>query len=507
MDTMTKELVGFYRRFAALLSSSVPILKALDTVSDEIGNTGLGDALRSIRNALEAGEALNAAMEKHPDYFPPTVCTLVKKGELEGHLDKTIKEIAEGHEDGSISISAEVRERPDVSVEGADLVAAEAAPVIRMVNMILVNALKMGASDIHIEKTGDKARLRYRVDGRLQEGDAPSDKLYNQVVSRIKIMSDLNVSERRIPQDGRFKIKALGKEADMRVCITPTIHGESVVMRLLDKGKLAPDLAALGYPEDTYNDLRWCLEQPHGIVVVGGPTGSGKTTLLYAMLQELVRPDSKIISIEDPVEYQIDGVTQMQIHAAVGFTFGSALRAALRQDPDIILLGEIRDSETAEIAVKAALTGHLVLTSMHFTDSAAGVSRLMDLVAEPFLLSASLLAMCSQRLVRKVCPDCREEYEPGEPERELDPDGRIRKFYRAKGCDKCYNGYRGRGAILEVLKNDPRMSKLIRRGAEEDAIRKQAIKSGMKTMKDVAVDMVSAGKTTLEAARAVVDWG
>jgi len=279
---------------------------------------------------------------------------------------------------------------------------AEGAPVIRMVNMILVEALRSGASDIHIEPMEKRVRLRYRVDGSLAERPGPPKNLQAAVISRVKIMADLDIAERRLPQDGRFNIKALGKEVDLRVSVLPASHGEKVVMRILDKSSLAPSLAALGLDEVAERAMQYAIQQPHGIILVTGPTGSGKTTTLYSCLQDLNKPDVNIITCEDPVEYQIDGINQVQINPDVGLSFATTLRSILRQDPDIILVGEIRDSETAEIAIKAALTGHLVLSTLHTNDAPGAVTRLVDMGCEPFMLGSCLVLAQAQRLLSET---------------------------------------------------------------------------------------------------------
>jgi type IV pilus assembly protein PilB len=384
------------------------------------------------------------------------------------------------------------------------LESAEGAPVIRMVNMMLVEALRTGASDIHIEPMEKQVRLRYRIDGKLTERPGPPENLQAAVISRIKIMSDLDIAERRIPQDGRFNIKALGREVDLRVSILPTSYGEKVVMRILDKAALAPSLSALGLDKESESALAQAIVQPHGIILVTGPTGSGKTTTLYSCLQDLNRPDVNIITCEDPVEYQLRGINQVQINADVGLTFASSLRSILRQDPDIVLVGEIRDSETAEIAIKAALTGHLVLSTLHTNDAPGAVTRLVDMGVEPFMLSSCLILAQAQRLYRKVCTACRKPATIA-PEllalNDIDPavfEG-VR-IYRAVGCPRCTNGYKGRGAIMEVLTINEAIKEAILRGADSREIRQLGRQNGMITLKESGILRVKEGLTTLEAA-------
>ena len=381
---------------------------------------------------------------------------------------------------------------------------AEGAPVIRMVNMILVEALRMGASDIHIEPMEKRLRLRYRVDGSLMERPSPPKNLQAAVISRIKIMADLDIAERRIPQDGRFNIKALGKEVDLRISVLPASHGEKVVMRILDKTSLAPSLSALGLDEVSEKAMQYAIVQPHGIILVTGPTGSGKTTTLYSCLQDLNKSDVNIITCEDPVEYQLEGINQVQINPDVGLTFVSALRSILRQDPDIILVGEIRDAETADIAIKAALTGHLVLSTLHTNDSPGAVTRLIDMGVEPFMLGSCLVLAQAQRLYRKLCTACRA---PTQIPAHILEANRIdpgffegRKIFRAVGCPRCTDGYKGRGAIMEVLLVNDEIRQGVLLGHNTSQIRDLAVKNGMITLKQAGLARVRDGVTSIEAA-------
>jgi type IV pilus assembly protein PilB len=392
----------------------------------------------------------------------------------------------------------------DVSLEEM-LESAGGAPVIRMVNMMLVEALRTRASDIHIEPMARSLRLRYRIDGSMTERPSPPKSYQPAIISRIKIMADLNIAERRLPQDGRFTIKALGKEVDLRVSILPTVHGEKVVMRVLDKASLMPNLASLGLDDQAFKAMSYAINQPHGIILVTGPTGSGKTTTLYSCLQEMNQPDVNIITCEDPVEYQLEGINQVQINTDIGLTFAGALRSVLRQDPDIVLVGEIRDGETAEIAVKAALTGHLVLSTLHTNDASGACTRLMDMGIQPFLLASSLIMAQAQRLYRKLCPACKKPavldplvFEANKIDPNFFGDTEI---YEAQGCPKCTKGYKGRGAIMEVLSVDDLIRPLILRGATSGEIRDLAVtRCGMLTLKTVGLLKVKAGITSLGAA-------
>ena len=377
------------------------------------------------------------------------------------------------------------------------------APVIRIVNSILIEALRKHASDIHIEPMEKTLRLRNRIDGVLYEIPSPPKNLQNAIISRLKIMSDLDIAERRIPQDGRFKIKALGKEVDIRMSMLPTVHGEKVVMRILDKTALAPNLGALGLDQLSLDNFSYALAQPYGMVLVTGPTGSGKTTTLYSCLQEMNEVSTNIITTENPVEYQLDGINQVQINPVVGLTFAAALRSILRQDPDVVMVGEIRDGETATIAVEAALTGHMVLSTLHTNDAAGAIARLIDMGIEPFMLASSLLLTQAQRLFRKLCPVCKKEIDiPVEilKKNRIDPDQLAdTQFYQTAGCPKCNNlGYKGRGGIMEILLVDEVLRKTILNTQEADAISKIAIQNGMRTLREAGLDRVRNGLTTIE---------
>jgi type IV pilus assembly protein PilB len=395
--------------------------------------------------------------------------------------------------------------RDTTSAENLDemLEGAADAPVVRIVNSILIEALRKHASDIHIEPMEKKIRLRYRVDGVLYENPSPPKSVQSALLSRIKIMANLDIAERRIPQDGRFKIKALGKEVDLRISYLPTVHGEKVVMRILDKTALAPNLESLGLEQKALEDLKFAIAKPHGMLLVTGPTGSGKTTTLYSALQELNTEDVNIITVEDPVEYQLGGINQVQAKPEVGLTFASGLRSILRQDPDIVMIGEIRDNETASIAVQAALTGHLVLSTLHTNDAAGAIARMAYMGIEPFLLSSSLVMTQAQRLYRKLCPFCKQQIDLPEKilrTNHLDPD-RFKDvtFFNAKGCPKCSGlGYKGRGALMEILLLDDEIKAKILETAEASALREVAVRNGMRTLRDTGLIKVGEGLTTID---------
>ncbi|MBS0561769.1 MAG: type II/IV secretion system protein [Proteobacteria bacterium] len=387
---------------------------------------------------------------------------------------------------------------------------ASEAPVIRLVNGLITRAVEMGASDIHIEAADARLRLRYRIDGALREMEPPPARLKSAVVSRVKIMAKLNIAERRLAQDGRIRLTVRGRDVDFRVSTTPSIHGESVVLRILDRGSLALEFDALGFDPGDLARFRAVLAKPHGIVLVTGPTGSGKTTTLYTALKELNLPDRKILTVEDPVEYTLDRVNQVQVQPQIGLTFASALRSFLRQDPDIIMIGEIRDLETAQIAVQAALTGHLVLSTVHTNDAASAMTRLMDMGIEDYLLTSTVTGVVGQRLVRCLCPSCREPYAapPQLAERMraagLDaPDGVA--LFRPAGCPACAGtGYSGRTMILEVLQMTDALRPMVRRHADARDIQAAAVSEGMQTMFAHGLRKALAGITSVEEVARVI---
>jgi general secretion pathway protein E len=381
---------------------------------------------------------------------------------------------------------------------------ASEAPVIKMVNLIMQRAIETKASDIHIEPFEQSLKIRLRIDGVLQEIDAPNVKSTAAVISRIKIMAKLNIAERRLPQDGRIKVQMIGKELDLRVSTIPTMHGESVVIRLLDKENTVLDFAALGFAGRHLQQFIDVLSLPHGIILITGPTGSGKSTTMYAALKQLNTPERKIITVEDPVEYQMEGINQIQAKPQIGLTFASALRSIVRQDPDVIMIGEMRDLETARIAVQSALTGHLVLSTLHTNDAAGGITRLLDMGLEEYLLTSTVNGILAQRLVRKLCPSCKKGAIASP---EIVKDLRLQRFapngeivlYQPIGCSACSNtGYRGRLAIIEFLPMTDPIRKLIMAHEEAGAIQKLAITEGMQTLYENGLVKVIEGITTLE---------
>ncbi len=376
---------------------------------------------------------------------------------------------------------------------------ASEAPVIRFVNLLISRAVEQRASDIHIEPFENELKVRYRIDGVLHDVEAPARRLQAAIVSRVKIMSKLNIAERRLPQDGRIKLRLMGREIDLRVSTLPTLYGESVVLRILDRSSIVVTLGSLGFPEDTLAQFDRLITKPYGMILVTGPTGSGKTTTLYGALDKINSPDKKLITIEDPVEYQLFGVNQIHVKPQIGLTFANGLRSIVRQDPDVIMVGEIRDAETAEIAIQAALTGHLVFSTLHTNDAAGAVSRLLEMGVEDYLLASSLLGVLAQRLVRKVCEKCRRSAEiTPTVQRELGGDGTPVQVYEGTGCEDCaQTGYRGRSGIFELLLVNDVIRPLILKRSSADMIKDAGVQQGMRTLREDGWQKVRTGVTTV----------
>ncbi len=398
-------------------------------------------------------------------------------------------------EDGSTIIS-EIEDTADLLEDTSD------APIIKLVNHIISQSVKARASDIHIEPYQDSFKVRYRVDGILYDLLTPPKWIQAALISRIKVMAKLNIAEKRLPQDGRLEVRIGSQSIDVRVSTLPTTFGERVVMRLLNKSGEILNLKELGLPPEDFATLNRLISQPNGIILVTGPTGSGKTTTLYSVLSAIIKPDINIITIEDPVEYQLKGISQIQVNPKIDLTFARGLRSIVRQDPDVILIGEIRDKETASIAVQSALTGHLVFSTLHTNDSASTMTRLVDIGVEPFLISSSVIAVIAQRLVRVLCDHCKAPYQPGAI---ADTIGLTRDqltghtVYQAKGCDQCFNtGYRGRAAIFEIMPVDEGMKNLILQTSDASQIKRYALNDNMKTLRQSGIQKVLAGETTIE---------
>jgi type IV pilus assembly protein PilB len=420
---------------------------------------------------------------------------------------KEIEEIVSFIDEGQAeSVELEAEDESTLNLAALEK-AAEEAPVIRLVNYILTDAVKRGASDIHLEPYEKEYRVRYRIDGMLQTIMNPPTKLRDAIISRVKIMSKLDISEKRLPQDGRIMIRMMHngkkKQLDFRVSVLPTLFGEKIVMRLLDKENLRLDMTKLGFEPESLAKFQKAIFKPYGMVLVTGPTGSGKTNTLYSSIAQLNKPDTNIVTAEDPVEFQLPGINQVQMKEQIGLNFATALRSFLRQDPNIILVGEIRDFETAEIAIKAALTGHLVLSTLHTNDAPSTISRLMNMGIEPFLVATSVHLICAQRLARRVCQECKYDEELS-PQVLIDAgftpeEAKTAKAYKGRGCAACSNkGYKGRTGLYEVLEVTDELRELILVGASALEIKRKAIEQGMITLRRSGLIKVAAGMTTLE---------
>ncbi len=460
----------------------IPISKLSNTITLATANPFALDILDKIRNLLR----------NHDIRF-----VIV----LEEKLNKNIDPLKE---ESNIQVEQLLSEEEEEQEEELEQLTKEvdSSPIINLVNKIILNAVKEKASDIHIEPIGKKTRIRYRIFGALKEVYSLSIKYHNVIISRIKVLCGLDIAERRVPQDGKFTIKYEARNIDFRVSTLPSIFGEKCVMRILDSQSANVRLESLGFDEKALNEFRKAINAPYGMVLVTGPTGSGKSTTLYAALNEILSPEENITTIEDPVEYQIPGITQVPVNPKRGLTFAGALRSILRQDPDIILIGEIRDAETADIAIKAALTGHLVLSTLHINDASSTILRLINMGVESFLVATSLLLASAQRLLKKLCPDCKEKVVY--PEKVLLDIGLTKEeaqmpLYKARGCSKCHNGYIGRFAILETLPVDEDIKNLILLGKSPLEIKRYAIKEkGMKTLRRIAIENALKGLTSLE---------
>ena len=437
----------------------------------------LGKPLKPVLSTSKAIEdAINRVYDK----------TVVTAEKMMDNLDENLNQIAH-----------ELEEPTDI------LESTDEAPIIRLVNSLFSQALKERVSDIHIEPSEKDLSVRFRVDGILHEIIRPPKRVQNSIISRIKIMSKLNIAEKRLPQDGRIRLKIAGKDIDIRISVVPTTHGERVVMRLLDRTNVLLGLNEIGLSGEKIATMERLIQRNDGIVLVTGPTGSGKTTTLYGCISKINSPDINILTIEDPVEYQLKGISQIQVNPKIALTFANGLRSILRQDPDVILVGEIRDVETADIAIHASLTGHLVFSTLHTNDAAGAVTRLIDMGIESFLISSSLVAVVAQRLVRVICPNCKEEYIPGQEELlKILPPADVKKHIKiakGRGCEECmHTGYKGRSGIYEILTIDDDIRDQIMKRGDSNAIKNLAIKHGMDTLKLDGINKVMAGVTTVE---------
>ncbi len=429
---------------------------------------------------------------------------LTRSGELGSRIHEllgvggdTINELVRRRSEEGIELLEEINEDFGELAEGA-----QAPSVIKLVNELLMEAVKLQTSDVHIEPSENGMRVRFRLDGMLRIQPTPPEiaQFYSAIVTRLKIMSHLNIAEKRLPQDGRIKLRVAGREVDVRVSIIPMLHGEGVVMRLLDKSRMSFDLKAVGMPPTVMKIYRQLIDLPHGIVLVTGPTGSGKSTTLYSALNEIKDPTVKIITVEDPVEYQMDGISQIQVHSRIGLTFAAGLRSILRHDPDVVLIGEIRDGETAQAAIQASLTGHLVFSTLHTNDAPSAFTRLVDMGVEPYLVASTVEGILAQRLVRRLCAHCKVATPIDKVELPVDfPRELTSVVYEPKGCRECRDtGYAGRIGVFELLRTDPIVQRMCVEQKSSTEIRDYALRAGMTTLRSSGWEQVAAGVTSIE---------
>jgi type IV pilus assembly protein PilB len=503
MPDIPPEVIALVPETIARQHTLVPFNKANNSITIAVAdplNVMILDDLKmmtgcDVKIALASENDILAALDK---YYKAA------KSPEQDALENIFKQSQAGDDADGVE---HIEERPDdISAISMEKGAGE-APIIKMVNLVLANAIKAGASDIHIEPYQKIMRIRYRIDGVLHEQPAPPKRFHPAICARIKIMSNLNISERRLPQDGRLKVRVGAKEVDMRVSILPCAPGEKIVMRIADTGNLSVQLSKLGFEPEALSVFNRCLKAPYGINLITGPTGSGKSTTLYSALSLLNTLEHNIMTVEDPVEFQIHGINQVQVHAAIGLTFAAGLRSFLRQDPDIIMVGEIRDLETAQIAINAALTGHLVFSTLHTNDAPGSITRLNMMGVEPFLSSSSILMVVAQRLVRGICPKCTEGYDVeqdwiiklGVPPNQLQArDGKV-SLRKGKGCENCAGtGYRGRQGLYEVLEVTDTVRQMILDKATSREIKEQGRKQGMLSLRECAIRKLLGGVTTAE---------
>lgn len=488
---VSDDLKGMIDAATARRNRVVPVSMEGDTLLVALGDPLDFDALDSLRYVLKCHVE---GVVAHPKQIQAALERLYpQESDIEAMVDELDDDALQGVSSG---LSSDVDGEEEASSEGD-------APVIKLVGLIIVEAFRHRASDIHLEPMEKSFKVRYRIDGVLHEVDSPPRRLQSAIISRVKIMASMNIAEKRIPQDGRIQVKVKGRPLDLRVSSVPTNHGESIVMRILDKSNLSLGLPQLGFLADDQQKFERLITLPDGVLLVTGPTGSGKTTTLYACLGQINTPDRKIITVENPVEYQMTGINQVQVNSEVGLTFSGALRSILRQAPNIIMIGEIRDLETANIATEASLTGHLVFSTLHTNDAPSAVTRMLDIGVKPFLVASSLRSAMAQRLVRCICPDCKETYIPEESALKglgaaaFELSGK--ELYRGAGCQNCgMSGYAGRKGIFEIFNIDDEIQRMIFEKATARTLRHRARELGMRTLREDGIRKILSGMTTVE---------
>lgn len=474
----TDERAKFWKVFSATIGSGVPLLESLDIAAERADET-LKSVMPAIKERIEAGQNLFGAMDEKYESFSAIELSMVKSGERGGNLDETSARLAQILSEENFPLLEAKEEVKSEEMEGS---------VVAQVNSILEDAISKRASDIHLDSFGEKLKLRYRIDGKLVPQDAPPTEMKNGIYSRIKTLANLNPAEHRVPQDGRIRIRHNERTIDFRVSVLPTVQGEKITLRILDKGNLTLDLSSFGFEKNAFEKLTEAIHGGWGLIIITGPTGSGKTTTLYSALAQINTDEVNACSIENPVEYQLTGVNQLQVNPNIGLTFSAAAKAILRSDPDVIMIGEIEDQETAAIATKSALTGHLVLSQLHTRDATLAIKRILEMEIDPFLVADSVKVIVGQRLLKRLCKECKREAEiPDEAFKRLglEPEKmKDRTFYEAVGCEKCNGtGYRGRLGVYEVFKMTPELQTMIVEEKPIEDIRQKAIDDGMLTLR------------------------
>jgi len=499
MDTMKQEWVEFWKKLARLIDSGIPLLSTCELIRNETNQLVIKETCRALIDELKGGNTFSGAMERLPALFPPSMVKIIRVGEMTGRVDTAALSVAAGIEEGSfkpgsadpVAAAGKTESRDPVSVAGAE-------PLIKYVTLVLQTAVRDKASDIHIESGPERVRLRCRIEGVLHEMAPPPQELGAVIINRFKIMADMNLADRRLPQDGRIQISIDDQLIDMRVTSVPIVEGESLVIRILTGRRAVPTLEQIFKPDHLTTVLRW-LNWPNGLVIASGPTGSGKTTTLYSLLKSFDATRYKIMTVEDPVEYRLEGICQQRVNAAIGQTFPAALRCTFRQAPDIVMAGEVRDLETIQCLFQLALTGHFVLTALHASSGVTTMKRLVDLGLEPYMVSSFPVGVVSQRLCRQICQSCKAEIKPEPWMRDFFPQGALPKLYKGKGCDQCHGtGYRGREAIHELFEPSGEFIHKLAGAASVADLQAEAGRGGLVTLRAEGLAKVAAGITTLE---------